>query len=156
MHRGLPASLLFVSLVGAGCSAPPPPTAEPGLSDEERRSSVRDQLRASLGNDYDAPLPEATSEQIQRGAKLYGMLCQACHGPTGRGNGRSARMLAIQPKDLADPEIASYFSDRAKLAIIDEGIEGTPMIGWGRMLDEAEQIDVLQFMNTLVREPETP
>ena len=65
-------------------------------------------------------------------------------------------MLVIQPPDLADPRTASFFSDRAKLRIITEGIEGSPMIGWKRMLDEQERLDVLHFMNSLIEERPDP
>jgi len=62
----------------------------------------------------------------------------------------------VRPPDLADPATAAFFSDRAKLTIIDEGSAGTPMIGWGRMLDESERLDVLRFTNLLVHDPEAP
>jgi len=65
-------------------------------------------------------------------------------------------MLTIQPPDLTDPSTASFFSDRARLKIIAEGIDETPMIGWSRMLEENEQIALLHFMNTLVRESQSP
>ena len=147
-RRVLIVILLASAIAGAGCSAPAP---EP-----ERRERVRDQLRASLGDRYDAPLPAGTADDIRHGSDLYDVLCRSCHGPTGNGNGKSARALAIQPPDLTDPSTASFFSDQAKLKIIAEGIAETPMIGWSRMLEENEQIAVLHFMNTLVREPQSP
>ena len=151
-YRKAPGRLLVVllasALAGAGCSAPE--RVDP------RREQLRDRLRASLGDRYDAPLPAGTIEEIQRGARLYDTLCRACHGPTGNGNGESARVLTIQPADLTDPTTASFFSDQAKLKIIAEGIAETPMIGWSRMLEDNEQIALLHFMNTLVRESQTP
>ena len=116
----------------------------------------REQLRTSLGERYDVPLEVATLEQIRHGAKLYDKLCRACHGRSGRGDGRSAAMLLVVPPDLADPRTASFFSDQAKLAIIAEGVTGTPMLRWGGVLDERDQIAVLQFMRTLIREPKAP
>ena len=98
------------------------------------------------------PLPAAATEQIQHGAKIYGMLCQSCHGRKAGGNGRSARMLAIPPPNLSNPETAFFFSDRAKLEIIANGTENTAMIGWKGMLDERERLDILLFMNTLIDE----
>ncbi len=148
--------MLASAVAGAGCSAPERLDTTTAAAAEERRERFRDRLRGSLGDRYDAPLPAGTVEEIQRGSKLYDTLCRACHGSTGKGNGRSARMLTIQPPDLTEPITASFFSDQAKLKIIAEGMAETPMIGWSRMLEENEQIAVLHFMNSLVRESQSP
>jgi high-affinity iron transporter len=145
--------LLAIALAGTGCSPAPAPEAAP---DHERRQRLREQLRSRLGDRYDAPIPQGSTASLEQGARLYDLLCRACHGPTGRGNGRSARSLPEQPPDLADPREAAFFSDQAKLAIIAEGVAGTPMIGWSAILAEEERIAVLQFMQTLVREPSAP
>ncbi len=155
-RRGVLAVWLASAVAGAACSAPERLDTNNAASADRRREQLRDQLRSSLGDRYDAPLPAATIDQLGRGSSLYDMLCRACHGPTGKGNGRSARMLAIQPPDLTDPSMASFFSDRAKLTIIAEGIAETPMIGWSRMLEEEDQLAVLHFMDTLIREPQSP
>ncbi len=155
-RRWVLVALLASAAAGVGCSAPERPEETRGAAAEERRERLRDRLRGNLGDRYDAPLPAGTVEEIRRGSRLYDTLCRACHGPTGKGNGRSARMLTIQPPDLTDPSTASFFSDQAKLKIIAEGIDETPMIGWSRMLEENEQIALLHFMNTLVRESQSP
>lgn len=155
MNRRTVILLLAAALGVTGCApseqerAPEPPAGQ-------RRADFRETLRAKLGTEYDALLPPATDESIRHGSRLYDLLCRACHGPTGTGNGRSGRLLTIAPPDLTDPGNASFFSDRAKLAIIADGIDGTPMIGWSVMLAESERIDVLHFMNTLVQEPQIP
>ena len=148
--------LLAAVLAGAGCSAPERLETAEAAAARARRERLRDRLRGSLGDRYDAPLPAVTLEEIQRGSSLYDTLCRACHGPTGKGNGRSARMLTMQPPDLTEPSTASFFSDQAKLKIVAEGIAETPMIGWSRMLEEKEQIAVLRFMDTLIRESPSP
>ncbi len=155
-RRRLLAVGLAWTVAGAACSAPERVDAKRAAPADRRREELRDQLRGTLGERYDVPLAAATIEELARGSNFYDMLCRACHGPTGKGNGRSARMLMIQPPDLTDPSTAAFFSDRAKLQIINEGIAGSPMIGWSRMLEEQDQIAVLHFMSTLVREPQSP
>ena len=157
MRRSIRLFLLGCAIAAtAGClPAPPPEDSGPSLPDP-RREQFRDELRGRLGDEYDAQVAEGNIEQIRHGSKLYDTLCRACHGPTGKGNGRSARLLEIRPQDLSDPRTASFFSNRAKLQIIAEGIAGTPMIGWERMLREEEQLAVLQFMNSLIKQPEAP
>jgi mono/diheme cytochrome c family protein len=144
------AVIVGATLLLPGCFAPSPESASD--PDTERRAAFRDRLRLSLGEDYGTPLEQPGTEQIQRGAKLYGILCQSCHGRKAGGNGRSARMLPVAPPDLSDPATAFFFSDRAKLEIIANGVERTPMIGWKGMLDERERLDILLFMNTLIDE----
>jgi len=148
--------LLTAVVAGAGCTAPEPAVGEMTVTTDPRREQLRDRLRDGLGERYDAPLPAAATDEIRHGSRIYDILCRACHGPTGKGNGRSARMLTLQPPDLSDPGTAAFFSDRAKLQIIATGIADTPMIGWSRVLEEQERIAVLQFMNTLIREPRSP
>jgi cytochrome c len=144
-------TLTLAALTSPGCSgasqkARPAPEPPP---DGERRERLRAALRAELGQRYDQPIPPPAPEAVERGTRIYDMLCESCHGRTGRGNGRSARLLAIEPPDLTDPAQAGFFSDSAKLQIIADGLPGTPMIGWKSMLSEQERLDVLQFMRSL-------
>lgn len=153
MRRLLLTTAAGVLVACGGPQESPEPVPEP--DDPARRVALREALRRELGADYDAPLgEEPTADALQRGAKTYDYLCASCHGRTGRGNGRSARMLAIRPPDLADPEQAEFFSERAKLHIVAEGLPGSPMIGWKEMLDEQGRLEVLLFMNSLVRDRE--
>lgn len=146
-----PVGVLIALAIGAvGCSAT---SVDPS---QQRRERFREELRQSLGDRYDAPLPAITPEEIRRGAALYEALCRSCHGPRGRGNGKSAQILKIRPPDLSDPRAAAFFSNQARLKIIAEGIPGTPMIGWDRMLNESDRIAVLHFMNGLVRMKPSP
>ena len=144
-------ALLASAIAAAGCSAPEHVDTTTVAATVQRREQFRDRLRDSLGNRYDAPLPVGSAEEIQRGSRLYDLLCSACHGPTGDGNGRSAQVLTTRPPDLTDPTTASFFSDQAKLKIIADGIPATPMFGWSLAMEDNEQIAVLHFMNTLVQ-----
>jgi mono/diheme cytochrome c family protein len=155
-RRLLRVPLVLAAIAGSSCSAPEPPDRPPASEVDARRERLRDHLRLRLGDAYDEPLPASTAEEIAQGSKIYDLLCRGCHGPTGRGNGSAARLLPIRPPDLADPRTTAFFSDRAKATILAEGIAGTPMIGWSDILGEQERIAVLQFMNTLIREPRSP
>lgn len=146
------AVLSVAVLLGVACGDRPVPGGTRASTDEDRRGRHRDELRDLLGDRYHEPVPAATDEQIERGAKTYDVLCRSCHGRAGRGTGRSSRLIAIPPPDLSDPIRAAFFSDRAKLQIIAEGLEGTPMIGWKEMLGEPERLDVFQYVRTFLRE----
>ena len=142
--------LWIVLLAVGGCSRQPPPIP-PAPETVARLTELRSRLQHQLGEEYDRPIAVGTSEQLQRGAKHYRLLCSACHGPDGRGAGRQARRLALPPPDLTDPDRGRFFSDRAKLEIIRRGIDGSPMIGWERLLNEEELRDVFLFTRSLER-----
>ena len=69
---------------------------------------------------------------------------------SGAGTRQLSQLLPVPPGDLRDPERARFFSPRAKLAILADGIEGTPMIGWKDLLGEDELRGVLAHLETLV------
>ena len=73
--------------------------AEP-LDNTKRRRLLREKLRAALGEDYDAPFPEATEDDLKKGAELWSLLCLGCHGHNGTGRRTLSRMLPTQPGNL--------------------------------------------------------
>ncbi len=117
----------------------------------QRRGALRDELVRALGASYDEPLARVDAPERAKGSEVYERLCAGCHGRSGRGGTILARALPVEPGDLADPERAAFFSERAKLWLVAEGSRGTPMTGWKEGLDEATMIAVLDHMRTLVR-----
>ncbi len=130
---------------GLAVSAP-----EERLDNDKRRRLLRERLRATLGEHYDAPLQKATEDDLKKGAELWSLLCLGCHGHDGAGRRTLSRMLPIQPGNLTDPERAAYFSSRAKLWIVAEGSPGTPMFGWKEVLTEEDIRAVVAHLETLV------
>ena len=61
-RRRLLAILLASVVTGAGCSAPEPLDTTTTAAADQRREQIRDRLRSSLGDRYDAPLPAGTCE----------------------------------------------------------------------------------------------
>jgi len=151
----------MASLTWHGCSPPgdvgpqvkqgaqsPGPHGE--VSDEQRRLEFRERLREELGEDYDEPLPAATEAELAQGKELWESLCASCHGSGGGGMRQLSRMLPVPPGNLRDPVRAAFYSDRAKLRIIRDGSEDTPMLGWKHVLNEPELHAVLAHARTLV------
>ncbi|MCH8315431.1 MAG: cytochrome c [Planctomycetes bacterium] len=134
-----------VATSGLAISAPEEP-----LDNDKRRRLLREKLRAALGEHYDAPFPEATEDDLKKGAELWSLLCLGCHGHNGTGRRTLSRMLPIQPGNLTDPERAAYFSGQAKLWIVAEGSPGTPMFGWKEVLTEEDIQAVVAHLGTLM------
>ena len=123
----------------------------PRPEDVERRAALRDRLRSAMGDAYDTPLPAPTAEQIARGSGLWEVLCAGCHAADARGRRTLSRMLPVPPGDLTDPERAAFYSDAAKLRIVAEGSEGTPMFPWRDILSEEDLFAVTSYLLILTK-----
>jgi mono/diheme cytochrome c family protein len=76
--------------------------------------------------------------QLRRGFEIWAVLCAPCHGQTGKGDGLVAGLLTIETTDLTDPDAIVFDTDRERMQVIAEGLEGSPMIGWKEVLTERE------------------
>src|SRR5262249_43749929 len=83
---------------------------------------------------------------------IYERLCLGCHGPTGQG-GRMVSMLAVPPRNLADPAYMGTRSDQQLFAVISQG--GTAlglsaaMTAFGDQLAEQQIWDIVAYLRTL-------
>lgn len=128
--------------------------SKPDVKQLNRLAQLREQIKDELGEQYDSPIPAPTEAQLKRGAKLYPQLCGSCHGLRGRGNGKVvAEGLLDKPTDFTDPQMAYFFSDRARLYIIKKGISGTSMMGWENVLSEDDLLALFHYIRSLA--PET-
>lgn len=127
------------------------PPEPPRPEDAERRAALRERLQREMGAAYNEPLPAATPEQIARGSGLWEVLCAGCHAADARGRRTLSRMLPVPPGDLTDPERAAFYSDAAKLRIVAEGSEGTPMFPWQDVLSDEDLLAVTSYLLTLTK-----
>jgi mono/diheme cytochrome c family protein len=96
-----------------------------------------------------APADEAS---LARGAELFAINCQMCHGATGEGNGPIAPFLIqFKPADLTSA-VAQSKSDGSIFLTITNGIEGR-MPALNENLTVSERWDVVNFVRTL-KKPE--
>lgn len=96
------------------------------------------------------PVP-ADEASITRGAELYAIHCQMCHGPAGKGNGPIAPFLInFKPADLT-AAVAQSKSDGSIFLTISNGLEGR-MPALNENLTVSERWDVVNFLRTLALE----
>ena len=94
------------------------------------------------------PVNPVSADQIslQRGAILYEIHCQLCHGAQGHGDGQLAQYFDRTPQNLTGPQITAEFDGSVYLTIIQ---------GFGQMpslvenLTPRERWDVINFVRTL-------
>lgn len=84
---------------------------------------------------------------LTRGAELFRINCQMCHGPTGLGTGPIAPFLANKPANLTS-EIVQSKSDGSFFLTISNGITGR-MPPLNENLTVPERWDVVNFVRTL-------
>lgn len=93
------------------------------------------------------PIP-ADEASLTRGAELYAIHCQMCHGVTGEGNGSVAPFLIqFKPANLTTA-VAQSKSDGSIFLTITNGVEGR-MPALNENLTVSERWDVVNFLRTL-------
>ncbi|MBI4912053.1 MAG: c-type cytochrome [Acidobacteria bacterium] len=87
-------------------------------------------------------------------AATYQALCQRCHGEKGDGHGLIAEHLDPYPRDLTN---AGFMNSKPFARLVDSirnGVPGTSMPAWGRILDEAKAKELLDHIQkTFVKDP---
>lgn len=97
------------------------------------------------------PVP-ADEASIARGAALYAINCQMCHGQTGEGTGPVAAFLVnFKPANLTT-DIVQSKSDGSIFLTITLGLEGR-MPPLNENLTVSERWDVVNYVRTLQAEP---
>jgi len=99
-------------------------------------------------------LTRTAPPQIMNPAGAYKNLCSRCHGVNGDGKGIDSIYLDPAPRDLTRAEFMNSKPDSRFLASITQGVPGTSMPDWGRVLTGDQIQGVLQYVQlTFVRTP---
>ena len=92
----------------------------------------------------------------QRGKNVYDAHCVECHGESGRGDGPSSAYLAPHPRDftsakykIRSTESGSVPTDDDLRQSVRQGLYGTAMPAWDRILSDAEIADVVAYIKGL-------
>ena len=90
----------------------------------------------------------ADEASVARGAELFALNCQMCHGPKGEGNGTVAPFLIkYKPANLTTDVVQSK-SDGSMFLTISNGLDGR-MPALNENLTVSERWDVGNFLRTL-------
>ena len=84
----------------------------------------------------------------------YTNLCARCHGEKGDGNGKVALYIDPSPRDFTKPGFLASKPRARFVASIQEGVGGTSMPPWKRILKDEQIAGVLDYvMQNFAREP---
>src|SRR5262249_43151692 len=102
-----------------------------------------------------AAAPAASSDAAARGRIVYQKRCVECHGTEGRGDGPAAAWLTPRPRDftvgrfkIRSTETGSVPSDDDLLRSVRQGLYGSAMPAWDRILSDGDIADVVAYVKT--------
>ncbi|HBY59402.1 MAG TPA: hypothetical protein DEH78_06240 [Solibacterales bacterium] len=89
-----------------------------------------------------------SAPNLTSGEQTYKTLCQRCHGEKGDGHGLIAVYLDPYPRDLTKAAFMNSKTETRLAASVREGVAGTSMPAWGKILNEQQTKDVLAYVQT--------
>ena len=128
---------------GMTMQAPPDGTIARGRIPLRFEAGPEEALRA--GAELENPLEESAENQ-ERGGQLYGIYCQLCHGPDGRGDGTVARRGFPAPPNF-NSETSTALEDGQIFHIITFGQNNMP--GHASQIDPGDRWRVVQHVRAL-------
>jgi cytochrome c oxidase cbb3-type subunit 2 len=104
------------------------------------------------------PQPGLTKTLINKGKKLFDLNCVNCHGKDLKGDGPNAQKLVnykgkpIRPANLTEIPLKRGNTPDWKYKIINNGIEGTPMISYFGVLKPQDIWAVVYYIDSIKKE----
>lgn len=83
-----------------------------------------------------------------KGKALYEKNCLVCHGPQGKGDGPSGKVLKPPAADFTSPE-SKKKSEADLKQVLENGKPGTGMGPWKSQLRQSELNDLMGYVMTL-------
>jgi high-affinity iron transporter len=88
-----------------------------------------------------------------KGAQVFKMYCETCHGPTGLGDGPVGKTLQPPPRNFQEAKFKYGDTDQAHFEVITNGAQskgGSPMMApWGAVIPEADRWALVKFIDSL-------
>ena len=94
---------------------------------------------------WSTSLPAAPAQ----GKALYEKYCAFCHGVDGRAATAVGRALEPRPRNFADPVEMARLTEHQIYHAIKDGKPGTAMAAWGKVLNEPQIGDLMDYLRTL-------
>jgi mono/diheme cytochrome c family protein len=123
----------------------PTPTLTPSSGDLAVATGARTPVSATWGGGT-----------VAHGRDLFRALCSGCHGAEGDGRAAAARSMSPRPRDFTSAEYRFRTTENGRLPTRQDllrtvrvGLPGTPMPGWGGLLDERALRSTVLYLETL-------
>ncbi len=96
--------------------------------------------------DMTLAFPHGLTGDYKRGRTFYMKNCYTCHGRRGDGRGPRASFIKPPPRNFLGERSRQTLNRPALYRAIFNGINGTVMPAWSRVLDEQQIADVAEFV----------
>lgn len=94
--------------------------------------------------------------QPRRGKVVYDAHCVECHGPAGQGDGPADAQIKPRPRDftsgkykIRSTDTGSVPADEDVVRSVRQGLSGTAMPAWEKILSDVDIADVAAYVRTL-------
>ena len=108
---------------------------------------------ASTGRAADDADAKVQAADIAKGAQVFKMYCETCHGPTGLGDGPVGKTLNPPPRNFQEAKFKYGDSNQAHFEVITNGAAskgGSPMMApWGAVIPEADRWALVKYIDSL-------
>lgn len=118
------------------------------------RAAIPDSIMPTFGfsdGDYAAMSAYLTSlnkpPTLGTSQEIYQNLCMRCHGDKGDGHGLIATYLDPYPRDFTNVGFMNSRTEERFINSIKNGVGGTSMPAWGKVLNEEQIRGVLSYIN---------
>lgn len=93
------------------------------------------------------------SASERRGEALFQTNCAFCHAADGTGKGWIGRFLNPHPRNLTDAEAMGHLTRDGLGNVIRDGLPGTTMSAWGKVLKASEIDDLVAYVTRVFYTP---
>ena len=94
-------------------------------------------------------LVPADATSIAAGKQIFEKQCAACHGETGKGDGKMAAQVNPKPPDLTDAEWKHGSTDGEIFLVIKDGAKNTAMKPYNSKLTTHQIWDVVNYIRSI-------
>lgn len=105
--------------------------------------------------DMSLPFPNGLRGDMAKGRHFFNNNCFTCHGLNGDGKGPRSKFLEPKPRDFLTPDSRSRLNRPALFVAVRDGVVGSVMPSWGKVLSDQEIADVAEYVFEAFVHPQT-
>ncbi|MEK7322584.1 MAG: c-type cytochrome [Pseudomonadota bacterium] len=105
--------------------------------------------------DMAQPFPNELRGDAAWGREFYERNCFTCHGKQGDGKGPRSKFINPKPRNFLETDSRARLNRPALFDAVRDGLRGTVMPAWGKVLSEQEIANVAEYVFTAFVHPAT-
>lgn len=96
--------------------------------------------------DMSLPFPNGLLGDAEQGKRFFENNCFTCHGKQGDGKGPRSAFINPKPRNFLEPESRQRLNRPALFVAVRDGLRGTVMPSWGKVLNDQEIVNVAEYV----------